>query len=77
VRQLRPLAGRLVVFHGHRHTDWIGQCGVRIVSAPSPVMGPAKDGSVSFLVHTLAVDGGDLLLAAPERIEVRLSGGQD
>ena len=78
VRQLRPLAERLVVFHGHRHTDWIGQCGgVRIVSAPSPVMGPAEDGSVSFLVHTLAVDGGDLLLAAPERIEVRLSGSQD
>ncbi|WP_457092382.1 metallophosphoesterase family protein [Microvirga sp. P5_D2] len=77
VRQLRPLAGRLVVFHGHRHTDWIGQCGgVRIVSAPSPVMGPAKDGKVSFLVHTLAVDGEDLLLAAPERIEVELSGSQ-
>jgi hypothetical protein len=77
VRQLRPLAGRLVVFHGHRHTDWIGQCGgVRIVSAPSPVMGPAKEGNVSFLVHTLAVDGEDLLLAAPERIEVKLSGSQ-
>jgi hypothetical protein len=75
VRQLRPLAGRLVVFHGHRHTNWIGQCGgVRIVSAPSPVMGQAKDGCVSFLVHTLVVDGGDLLLKVPERIEVRLSG---
>jgi hypothetical protein len=74
VRQLRPLAGRLVVFHGHRHTDWIGQCGgIRIVSAPSPVMGSVKDGCVSFLVHTLAVNGGNLLLAAPERIEVRLS----
>ncbi len=78
VRQLRPLAGRVVVFHGHRHTDWIGQCGgIRIVSAPSPVMGPAKDGCVSFLVHTLAVNGGDLLLAPPERIEVRLSGYRD
>jgi hypothetical protein len=74
VRQLRPLAGRLVVFHGHRHTDWIGQCGgVRIVSAPSPVMGPVKDGSVSFLVHTLAIDGEELLLAAPERIDVELA----
>jgi hypothetical protein len=78
VRQLRPLAGRLVVFHGHRHTDWIGQCGgIRIVSAPSPVMGPVKDGRVSFLVHTLTVDGGNLLLAAPERIEVELSRYRD
>lgn len=72
VRQLRPWAGRLVAFHGHRHTDWIGNCGgIRIVSAPSPVMGPVKDGSASFLVHTVAVgDGGRLLLASPERVEV-------
>ncbi len=78
VRQLQPQARRLVAFHGHRHTDWIGQCGgIRIVSAPSPVMGPAKDGRVSFLIHTLAVgDGGRLLLASPERIEIRLSDGE-
>lgn len=77
VRQLKPLAGRLIVFHGHRHTDWIGQCGgIRIVSAPSPVMGPVKDGSLSFLVHTLSVEnGGQLLLAAPERIEIWLPDG--
>jgi hypothetical protein len=72
-RQLRPFAERLVVFHGHRHTEWIGQSGgVRIVSAASPVMNPAQNGSVSFLVHTLAVDGGTLKLAAPGRVEVRL-----
>ena len=77
VRQLRPFADRLVAFHGHRHTDWIGRCGgIRIVSAPSPVMGPAEGGSVSFLVHTLAVAGGGrVLLAPPERIEVRLPDG--
>jgi hypothetical protein len=73
VRQLRPFADRLVVFHGHRHTEWIGQCGgVRIVSASSPVMDPARNGSVSFLIHTLAVSGGELKLAAPERLEVKL-----
>jgi hypothetical protein len=74
VRQLQPWATRLVAFHGHRHTDWIGHCGgIRIVSAPSPVMGPVKDGSVSFLVHTIAVKGGSqLLLGSPERIEVQL-----
>lgn len=74
VRQLQPWARRLVAFHGHRHTDWIGHCGgIRIVSAPSPVMGPVKDGHVSFLIHTVAVgDNGQLLLEAPERIEIRL-----
>ncbi|WP_371826809.1 metallophosphoesterase [Microvirga sp. VF16] len=73
VRQLRPFAERLVVFHGHRHTEWIGQCGgVRIVSASSPVMNPVQSGSVSFFVHTLAVGGGELKLAAPERVKVNL-----
>jgi len=73
VGQLRPFADRLVVFHGHRHTEWIGQCGgVRIVSASSPVMSPPQNGSVSFFVHELAVSGGMLKLAAPERIEIRL-----
>jgi hypothetical protein len=74
MRQLRPLAGRLVAFHGHRHTDWVGQCGgVLIVSAPSPVMGTETDGCVSFLVHTLAAGNGRLVLAEPERIQVRVS----
>ncbi len=74
VGQLRPFADRLVVFHGHRHTEWIGQCGgVRIVSASSPVMNPPRNGSVSFFVHALAVSGGTLKLAAPERVEIRLS----
>ncbi|MFL5203575.1 MAG: metallophosphoesterase [Microvirga sp.] len=78
VRQLRPFADRLVVFHGHRHTEWIGQSGgVRIVSAASPVMNPAQNGSVSFLVHTLAVSGGELKLAAPERVEVKLPDERD
>lgn len=74
VRQLQPWTRRLVAFHGHRHTDWIGHCGgIRIVSAPSPVMGPVKDGSVSFLIPTVAVgDDGQLLLGPPERIEIRL-----
>jgi 3',5'-cyclic AMP phosphodiesterase CpdA len=78
VRQLRPFADRLVVFHGHRHTEWIGQSGgVRIVSAASPVMNPAQNGTVSFLVHTLAVSGGELQLATPERVEVKLQDERD
>ena len=39
-RMLKPFAPRVVVMHGHRHVDWIGACGgLKIVSAPSPVMG--------------------------------------
>jgi hypothetical protein len=52
-------APRLVVLHGHRHTDWAGTAGgVRILSAPSPVMGegyfwvqgfaPAADGALAL-----------------------------
>ncbi|WP_246529459.1 metallophosphoesterase family protein [Microvirga zambiensis] len=78
VRQLRPNAGRSIVFHGHRHTEWIGQCGgVRIVSASSPVMDRAENGQVSFFVHRLALDGGQMQLAAPERVMVSLRNGQE
>ena len=77
VRQLRPLAERVIVFHGHRHTEWIGQCGgVRIVSASSPVMDPARNDEVSFFVHTLAANNGKVRLAAPERLKVSLRGEQ-
>jgi len=77
VRQLRPIAERAVVFHGHRHTEWIGQCGgVRIVSASSPVMDRAENDQVSFLVHHLAVGGGRMRLGAPERLMVSLRDGE-
>lgn len=71
-RQLRPLAGRAVVMHGHRHIDWIGQCGgVKIVSAPSPVMDATEHESTHFHIHTLAAGPGGLLnLLAPERIDI-------
>ena len=71
---LRPHAGRLVVFHGHRHWDWIGTCGrVVLCSAPSVMLGShsgAKDCG-SFHVHQLALgpDGG-FQLTATERVEV-------
>ncbi|KAA5611236.1 metallophosphoesterase [Rhodovastum atsumiense] len=66
LRRLRRHARRIVVMHGHRHIDWIGSCGgIRIVSAPSPVMAKG-DG---FYVHTLANDGaGHVALLRPERI---------
>lgn len=72
VRQLHPFNGRLLAMHGHRHIDWIGQCGgTRIVSAPSPVMNPSGNGSTYFYVHSIAVGtDGRLLLEEPERIDI-------
>ena len=42
--------------HGHRHTDWIGECaGLRIVSAPSPVMEATDTEQTCFRIQALAV----------------------
>src|SRR6478736_3440830 len=72
VRKLRPFAPRIVVMHGHRHIDWIGACGaVKIVSAPSPVMGATDDAPTHFHIHTLsAAPDGRLYLLPPECIEI-------
>jgi hypothetical protein len=73
VRQLQQhLGSRAVVMHGHRHIDWIGECGsLRIVSAPSPVMEATDAGSTSFYIHTLAAGPqGRLCLLPPERIDI-------
>ena len=71
-RRLQRLAGRAIVMHGHRHIDWIGECGgLVIVSAPSPVMGATDDVATCFHVQTVAVSAdGRLMLRAPERFEV-------
>jgi len=71
VRKLKPVARRAIVMHGHRHKDWIGACGdLRIISAPSPVMG-FKDEPTHFYIHTLADSGdGRLLLGEPQRVEL-------
>jgi hypothetical protein len=73
VRRMMPLAARAILMHGHRHVDWIGHCGgLRIISAPSPVMEATDDEDTAFYIHTLAVDdGGKLQLLDPDRIVVR------
>lgn len=75
VRQLDPLGDRLVVMHGHRHVDWIGQCGaVRIVSAPSPVMVTDEAAPSVFYLHGLSSGAGAgprLRLGEPEQIIVQ------
>ena len=72
VRKLQPLAGRVIVMHGHRHIDWIGRCaGLRIVSAPSPVMEVTDEKTTGFYIHTLSIGpGGELKLLTPEWITV-------
>jgi hypothetical protein len=72
VRSLKPLTGRMVLMHGHRHVDWIGECaGLPIISAPSPVMEATDGKDTAFYIHTLAIDAdGKLSLLTPERIVV-------
>lgn len=72
VRQLQSLGSRVLAMHGHRHVDWIGECGsLRIVSAPSPVMEATDDDTTCFHIHTLAASTpGQLDLLQPEHIEI-------
>ncbi len=72
LRRLRPLANRAVLMHGHRHIDWIGECGgLIIVSAPSPVMEATNDLDTYFYIHTLeATETGTMRLQPPQRISV-------
>lgn len=56
VRHLEPVARQLLVMHGHRHIDWIGRAGpLKIVSAPSPVMGAGDSDKTFFYIHEIAV----------------------
>jgi hypothetical protein len=56
VRRLKPLAHRIVLMHGHRHIDWIGECGgMPIISAPSPVMEATDEMQTYFYIHSFAV----------------------
>ena len=72
IRSLKPLAERAILMHGHRHIDWIGECaGLRIVSAPSPVMEVTNEKPTAFYIHTLAgAPGRRLELLPPERIVI-------
>ena len=58
--------------HGHRHIDWIGECGgMPIISAPSPVMEATDEMQTYFYIHTLAVgEDGRLKLLRPQRVTI-------
>jgi hypothetical protein len=72
IRRLQVFRSRVLLMHGHRHVDWIGQCaGLSIVSAPSPVMESADAADTYFYIHTLArQEDGALVLLRPERVDV-------
>lgn len=72
VRRLQRFSDRTVVMHGHRHVDWIGDCGgLAIISAPSPVMEATGDMATYFYIHTLAVGPkGRMGLLAPQRVDL-------
>jgi Calcineurin-like phosphoesterase len=72
VRNMLPLAGKVILMHGHRHIDWVGHCaGLVVVSAPSQVMEATDDQTTAFYIHTLAIRAdGRLRLLTPERITV-------
>jgi hypothetical protein len=73
IRSLKPLLGRAILMHGHRHIDWIGECaGIPIVSAPSPVMEATNEKRTSFYIHDLAIDPeGQIRLQQPECVVVQ------
>jgi Calcineurin-like phosphoesterase len=79
IRKIKPLAPRAIVMHGHRHIDWIGTCGrLRIVSAPSPVMGATDQAPTYFLIHTLTTGpDGQVCLLPPERVDIAGAGATE
>ena len=72
IRKVRNIAPRAIVMHGHRHIDWIGVCGeLKILSAPSPVMGATNEAPTYFHIHTLTGSkDGRMCLLEPERVEI-------
>jgi hypothetical protein len=72
VRQLEPVAKKMMVMHGHRHIDWIGQAGpLKIISAPSPVMEARDKEETYFYIHEVAVSSeGTLDLVQSDRVMV-------
>jgi 3',5'-cyclic AMP phosphodiesterase CpdA len=71
---MAPHARRILILHGHRHRDWIGDCGgIVLCSAPSVTMGcyGSEIYGGSFHVHHFAFpNGGGIRLSATERIQV-------
>ena len=72
VRQLRPLGERIVARTGiGMSTGSASAAGVRIVSAPSPVMEATNDAASYFYIQTFVIGAhGRLRLLPPQRIAI-------
>jgi 3',5'-cyclic AMP phosphodiesterase CpdA len=68
---IAPYAAHVIIFHGHRHRDWVGTCGDLVLgSAPSVTLG-SDDYQGSFHVHDLVLgSGGNIHLASTQRVKV-------
>ncbi|MGE0053426.1 MAG: metallophosphoesterase [Hyphomicrobium sp.] len=73
VRQLKPLADRIVIMHGHRHKDWMGRVGkLKIISAPSPVMGVLDADPTYFYIHSIKTQmNAELHLAPAQKVIIK------
>jgi predicted MPP superfamily phosphohydrolase len=71
-RHLLGVGRRALVMHGHRHIDWMGECGdLLILSASSSTMPSKGHEDVYFYVHTVGVDeSGRVGIAQPQRVDV-------
>ncbi|HEX7980005.1 MAG TPA: metallophosphoesterase [Gemmatimonadaceae bacterium] len=71
-RHLLGVGRRALVMHGHRHIDWMGECGdLLILSASSSTMPSKGHEDVYFYVHTVGVDAsGRIGIAQPQRVDV-------
>ena len=72
---IAPYASRVLILHGHRHTDWIGTCGdVVLSSAPSASLGSSHGEEKyrgSFHIRDLTFGaGGGIRLTTTERVKV-------
>ena len=74
---ITPHASRTIVFHGHRHVDWIGKAGNTVLcSAPSATMGGEM--GRRFIVHEFTLGAnGSIRLMASERVEISQPPGSD
>ena len=67
-------SSRVVIFHGHRHHDWIGTSGGAVLcSAPSVALGSVGPDLYhgSFHVNELALTGGgEMRLASSQRVRI-------
>jgi hypothetical protein len=73
VATIAPYAARVLVFHGHRHKDWIGTCGeVVLCSAPSAALGSDEHEGFEgqFHIHELILTAsGGILLGATQHVK--------